>query len=56
MAKKPITIAIREDDLRRLDAFAAARRLSRGEAVGMLLDLVDEKEPRVERKVELDGY
>lgn len=38
MAKIPITISIRLEDLERLDAFAGERRLTRGDAVGMLLD------------------
>lgn len=50
MAKKPVTLALRPEDLARLDAFASARRLSRGEAVGMLLDLErgSHKKPLVE--------
>lgn len=38
MAKVPLTISIRQEDLVRLDAYAGERRLTRGDAVGMLLD------------------
>lgn len=38
MAKRPVTMSLREDDLKALDEFAAARRLTRGDAVGVLLE------------------
>jgi len=47
MAKKPVTMSIREEDLSRLDEFALVRRLSRGDAVGVLLDSYVEPVPGV---------
>lgn len=38
MAKKPVTMAMRDEDLKALDEFAVPRRLSRGDAVGVLLE------------------
>ena len=38
MAKRPVTMSLRDEDLVLLDAFAAERRLTRGDAVGMLLE------------------
>lgn len=38
MAKVPVTISIRQEDLLQLDAFAGERRLTRGDAVGVLLE------------------
>ena len=38
MAKRPVTMSLRDEDLVLLDAFGAERRLTRGDAVGMLLE------------------
>jgi hypothetical protein len=38
VAKVPLTISIRQEDLRKLDTFAGERRLTRGDAVGVLLE------------------
>lgn len=38
MARKPVTMAIAEEDLLKLDEFRKARRLDRGDAVGVLLE------------------
>lgn len=38
MAKRPVTMSLRDEDLALLDAFAAERRLTRGDAVGVLLE------------------
>ena len=38
VAKKPVTMAMRDEDLQALDEFALPRRLSRGDAVGVLLE------------------
>lgn len=38
MAKRPVTMSLRDEDLALLDAFAAERRLTRGDAVGILLE------------------
>jgi len=38
MAKRPVTMSLRDDDLALLDEFAGARRLTRGDAVGVLLE------------------
>ena len=37
MAKRPVTMAIREEDLVALDHLAGQHRVSRGDAVGLLL-------------------
>ena len=45
MARKPVTMAIAEEDLLKLDEFRKARRLDRGDAVGMLLEMVEKGGP-----------
>lgn len=49
MAKRPVTMSLRDEDLATLDALAAEHRLSRGDAVGMLLEgrLTPQKPSRV---------
>lgn len=49
MAKRPVTMSLRDEDLALLDAFATERRLTRGDAVGVLLEgtFSPQKPPRV---------
>lgn len=47
MAKRPVTMSIRDEDLVKLDSLAASRRLTRGDAVGVLLEIVERGGPVV---------